>query len=268
MLKLRPLCAMLTLVLASAWSALPAFAQTPAAQGPSLVCAGLGGDGLSLVEWSASEIADYTARTGNAPLRPHPHTGECRDPAGLPVGAGWTPDWFWLCSQSADGRWVGPHWVVSIYRQGNEAPPSPVTGGCPQPQDGNPAGLTEIGRAAATAVHLTELEVAADYDRLYAWMHPDAQSLIAPEVITGWYRDVFAPRPPVSVSVESARLAGWTWGVTGVTYPTAAEIELAVRYGDGTEAPETVRLVRDNGVWRWFFGRDRAFVDEQIARYG
>jgi transposase InsO family protein len=26
-------------------------------------------------------------------------------------------------------------------------------------------------------------------------------------------------------------------------------------------------IVRDNGVWRWFFGPDRPFVVEQIARY-
>jgi hypothetical protein len=30
-----------------------------------------------------------------------------------------------------------------------------------------------------------------------------------------------------------------------------------------------VRLVKDPfGNWSWFFGRDRAFVEEQIIRYG
>jgi hypothetical protein len=268
--KLRQRTLIAGILLAAALGAGPnVAAQTPVAgEGVGLVCVGMGGDGLTLVEWTAAEIADYAARIGSEPPRVHPETGECRDPAGLGVGAGWTPDWSWLCSQRADGRWAGPYWIVGIYERGTEVPPSPVTGDCPEPLAYPRAGWTEAERAAATAVHLTELEVAGDYDRLYAWMHPDAQALVPRAAMEGWYQEVFATRPPVSVAVDRVRIVEWTWGVTGTRYPAAAEVTLRVRYADGEEAEETTRLVRDGGVWRWFFGRDRAFIKEQIVRYG
>ena len=56
--------------------------------------------------------------------------------------------------------------------------------------------------------------------------------------------------------------------MTGVTYPETAEVTYWQRFATGPAVREAVRLVRDDaGAWRWFFGRDRAFVDEQIARY-
>ena len=269
-IELRQRIAIATVILATALNFTPIVsAQTPiTGQGTSLVCVGMGGDGLSLVEWTAAEIADYTTRIGSEPPSAHSETGDCRDPAGLTVGVGWTPEWSWLCSQTADGRWAGPSWIVNIYARGGEAAPSPETGDCPPPLAYPRAAGTELERAAATAVHLTELETAGEYDALYAWMHPDAQALVPPQAMAGWYQNVAAARPPAAVSVESVHLTDWTWGVTGIRYPTTAEVTLRVRYADGEEATETVRLVRDSGVWRWFFGRDRAFLDEQIARYG
>jgi hypothetical protein len=156
-----------------------------------------------------------------------------------------------------------------MYQSGNEVSPDPSSGQCPQPVGSTffRAGHTEVGYAAAIAVHLAELEVAGDYERLYAWMHPDSRAIVPEAAMAGWYRDVFAQRPPVRMSVDDVQLVEWTWDVTSKVYPSAAEITYRQRFADGTEEQGVVRLVRDHGVWRWFFGRDRRFVDEQIARY-
>lgn len=236
--------------------------------GTTLVCVGLGGDGLSLAEWAPEEIADYEARTGTAVWRAHPETGDCTDPAGLTVGIGWSPGWSWLCTVSADGEWLGPWWIAPPYQQGTEVPPSPVTGDCPQPIHYPRPARSELMTAAATAVHLLQLEASGDYARLYAWMHPDSRALVSQPVVAGWFRAQAPGRSPVFVTVERARLVAWKWGVTGGEYPSAAEVTLRVRTADGQEQTETVRLVREHRVWRWFFGRDRDFVDEQVATFG
>jgi probable HAF family extracellular repeat protein len=114
---------------------------------------------------------------------------------------------------------------------------------------------------------MTELEVAADYDRLYAWMHPDSKAIVPQSAMEGWYREEFAKRTPTWMTVNDARLVEWTWEVTGKVYPSAAEVSFRQRFVDGEETDGVVRLVRDNFVWRWFFGRDHAFVEEQIARF-
>jgi predicted metalloprotease len=56
--------------------------------------------------------------------------------------------------------------------------------------------------------------------------------------------------------------------VTGDTYQGAAEVSFRQPFEDGTVADDVGRLVPDaEGRWRWFFGRSREFVNEQIARY-
>jgi hypothetical protein len=246
----------------------PVLAQD-AERGTTLVCAGSGGDGWTLEEWTPARLADYQARVGHLVALAHPETGECRDPAGLPVEIGWVPGTKWLCTEGADGRWAGPDWIWEIYQFGNQVPPDPQTGHCPQPwsypQLNSARDETEY--AAATAVHLIELEVAGDYTQLYSWMHPDSQAIVPEPAMEGWYREVFAKRPPVWVTVDGVQLVEWAWDVTGKVYPSAAEVSFRQQFADGDETEGVVRLVRDTGVWRWFFGRDRAFVDEQIARF-
>ena len=64
------------------------------------------------------------------------------------------------------------------------------------------------------------------------------------------------------------RFIPWTWDVTGQTYPDTAEVAFRQSAADGAVVRGEVRLVKDeHGNWSWFFGRDRAFVDEQIARF-
>jgi hypothetical protein len=115
---------------------------------------------------------------------------------------------------------------------------------------------------------MAELESSGDLRQLYAWMHPDSQAVVPLPAMVGWYQDVYVMDPPVSMSVDDVRLVEWTWGVTGKLYPSAAKVTYRQRFADGREVSDNVRLVRDDGVWRWFFGRDRDFVDQQIERYG
>src|SRR5215204_469409 len=96
---------------------------------------------------------------------------------------------------------------------------------------------------------------------------PARRPVVLESAAVGWYREVFATRPPVWMTVDDVRLVEWTWEVTGKVYPSAAEVTFHQRFEDGAETEGVTHLVRDNGVWRWFFGRDRAFVDEQIARF-
>ena len=109
--------------------------------------------------------------------------------------------------------------------------------------------------------------MAGDYGRLYAWMHPDSKAIVPQAAMEGWYREVFALRPPVWMTVDGVRIGEWTWDVTGKVYPSTAEVTYRQRFADGQEVQGMTHLVRDHGVWRWFFGSDRAFVAEQIARF-
>lgn len=122
--------------------------------------------------------------------------------------------------------------------------------------------------AAAAAVELSRLEAEGQYDAVYDRMHPDAQAVVPRQTVVGWYQAESAPLGPGVITVLSVEFVDWTWGVTGVTYPGAAEITFSQPYADGTTTDGVLRLVESGGEWRWFFGRDRAFVDAQIARFG
>ena len=157
-----------------------------AERGTTLVCVNEGGDAMYVDEWTAEKVAEDEARTGRdmaGEFAVDPATGDCTDFAGLVRG--WFVGTSWLCTRDAAGHWRGPSWIWSMYRPDSAVPPEPATGRCPQRRNPYPYGeeRTELQRAAATAVHLTELEVAGDYDRLYAWMHPDAQAVVPQEVM-------------------------------------------------------------------------------------
>ena len=84
----------------------------------------------------------------------------------------------------------------------------------------------------------------------------------------GWYAAEWLPRGPQPIDVISVDFGEWTWEVTGKTYTNVAEITYEQPLGDGSTVRDVVRLVQDDQqVWRWFFGRDRSFVEEQIARF-
>jgi hypothetical protein len=86
-------------------------------------------------------------------------------------------------------------------------------------------------------------------------------------VVVGWYGANFVI-PPQPATPVKMRFVPWTWEVTGQPYPGAAEVVMRQRHADGTTADDSIRLMMDgDGEWRWFFGRDRAFVNQQIARF-
>lgn len=125
---------------------------------------------------------------------------------------------------------------------------------------------------AADAAYLySYLESIGDYNTEYDYIHPDARAVIPRAAVTGWFMDNYWPRQPQPARITDVRFVSWTWSVTGVTYPYTAEVSFTQVFWDGganTVVNDVVRLVQDrNGVWRWFFGRSREFVNEVIAWY-
>ncbi|MDP9364960.1 MAG: neutral zinc metallopeptidase [Chloroflexota bacterium] len=133
---------------------------------------------------------------------------------------------------------------------------------------GMQAPATDEQAAADATVELSSYEAAGDFNALYDRIHPDAHAIIPRAAAIGWFEEAFAPRGPGVSTVTGVRFVEWTWPVTGQTYPYTAEVSYRQPFADGTAEEGIVRLVQDrNGEWRWFFGRNLAFVEEQIAKY-
>ena len=251
----------------AATPATTASADVSADSATYAVCVGLGGDALSLDYWTAEEIAAAEARSGPV-VRPHPVTGTCTDPAGLPLLRGSMASLSWVCLRTADNLWYGPVWTAQVYLPTDAVAPDPAIGGCPLPRDESIASPPDSQQAAATAVYLSQLEAAGDLDTLYEWLHPDAQAVVPKEAVVGWYDAEWLPRGPQPIRVTNVEFGEWTWDVTGTTYPNVATVAYEQPLEDGSLLSDVVRLVQDDqDVWRWFFGRDRAFIDAQIARF-
>ena len=122
--------------------------------------------------------------------------------------------------------------------------------------------------AAQVAVQLSYLESIGDFNALYDRIHPDAHALVPRAAVIGWYQNEFYPLGPGVATVTGVRFVQWSWPVNGYTYPYTAEVSFVQPFANGTVLEDVVRLVQDDlGEWRWFFGRSREFVEEQIARY-
>lgn len=103
---------------------------------------------------------------------------------------------------------------------------------------------------------------------LYAFMHDDAKALVPRATVIGWYQQDFQPmEPQQAVATGHVTLPQWTWPVSGATYTNVAEVSYTQQFGNGQVVNDVVRLVFDNGQWNWFFGRDRAWVEEQNLRF-
>lgn len=128
---------------------------------------------------------------------------------------------------------------------------------------------TDEQNAATAAYVISVLEAASSFSEVYDRMHPDARAFIPREAVVGWYENDFGPKQPEPITVAGVQMVEWMWPVTGVTYPYTAEVAFEQSFRDGATITDVVRLVQDDGgSWRWFFGRSREFVDEQIALYG
>lgn len=122
--------------------------------------------------------------------------------------------------------------------------------------------------AARVTVELSELEATGNINALYDRIHPDARAEIPRAAVIGWFENEFVPLGPGVSTVIDVRFVSWTWQVTGQTYPYTAEVSFTQPFRNGSVVEDVVRLVEDrNGEWRWFFGRSREFVDDQIAKY-
>lgn len=122
--------------------------------------------------------------------------------------------------------------------------------------------------ASIAAYELSVMESLGDFNGLYDRIHPDAHAVVPRAAAVGWFEEDFAPRGPGVSVVTSVEFGPWTWAVTGKTYPNTATVSFRQPFADGSVVDDVVRLVQDDrGEWRWFFGRDRAFVDAQIARF-
>lgn len=123
----------------------------------------------------------------------------------------------------------------------------------------------------AAAERLAELEAIEHIPALYtfyAHMHPDAQAIVPRFAVIGWYRANFQPRKPQRATATGVNYRDdWSWGVSGVNYPGVAEVSYTQAFGDGSVDNDIVRLAPHSGAWKWFFGRSREFVDEQIYLY-
>jgi uncharacterized protein len=128
-----------------------------------------------------------------------------------------------------------------------------------------------LADAAEAARAFSVLEAERDFGALYDRMHPDARAIVPESAVVGWYETFLATRDAGELTVTEVVPEPWTWGVTGQTYEDAVTVRYVQPYtidGVVTEVPGEVHLVPDGDDWGWFFGASRAFVDEQIARYG
>lgn len=123
----------------------------------------------------------------------------------------------------------------------------------------------------AAAVHLSELETLTHIPALYTlygYMHPDAAEIVPRATVIGWYQEDFQPRgPKKAVATGVTWLDSWTWEVSGKTYTNVAEVSYTQEFADGDIVHDVVRLQFYDGAWRWWFGRSRAWVDEQNDRF-
>ena len=115
------------------------------------------------------------------------------------------------------------------------------------------------------AVSQSQLETTDNIYALYRQMHSDSRAEVPLYAVQSWYDREFLPLGPEVLEPTGVRSVSWTWPVTGKSYPGTAEVSFTQRYADGSVVNDVVRLVQEDGVWRWFFGRSRAFLDEQIA---
>ena len=139
------------------------------------------------------------------------------------------------------------------------------------PRDVVAQGTDDRARSAMLACEeLSQLEATEHIPALYTFyarMHPDAQAIVPRHVVIGWYRDAWQALGPHPAVATGVRFVDWTWPVNGVTYRDVAEVSFNQTFDHATAVSDVVRLASADGEWRWFFGRDRTWVESQIWHY-
>lgn len=128
-----------------------------------------------------------------------------------------------------------------------------------------------LAGAAEAVREFSVLEAERDFGALYDRMHPDAQAIVPEAAVVGWYEGFLSTRDAGVATITEVVPEPWTWGVTGETYEDAVTVRYVQPYtidGVVTEVSGEVHVAPIGGEWGWFFGADRAFVDEQITLYG
>jgi predicted metalloprotease len=130
----------------------------------------------------------------------------------------------------------------------------------------------DLGEVIAIAEELFQLAAERKFNALYDRIHPDAHAVVPRAAAVGTFAEVYEVVQAGRAEITDARITEWTWGVTGETYPEAAEISFRQPYvdEDGQEQwlEDRMYLVESDGEWRWFFGSDAEFVEEAIERFG
>jgi hypothetical protein len=124
--------------------------------------------------------------------------------------------------------------------------------------------------AMDAAVELSRLEATAHLPALYTFyarLHPDGQAIVPRHVVIGWYQDNWLPKGPHPAVATGVRFTDWTWPVNGVTYRDVAEVSFTQTFEHAPAIADVVRLALIGDEWHWFFGRDKAWVEAQIAHY-
>lgn len=130
--------------------------------------------------------------------------------------------------------------------------------------------MNELSTPEAAAFLYAEMEWGGDWAEYYSYLHPDAQAVIPEQAMIGWYENSFQPMDPAGFSITNVSYVTWTWGVTGESYRNTAKVsywQLDPNHGNGGYG-DVMHLVEHDGAWRWFFGRSREFIEEQIRLYG
>lgn len=140
-----------------------------------------------------------------------------------------------------------------------------------QTPTGNPGDPMTGDDPMAAAEYLSSLESTGYYPTLYAfygYIHPDAEAVAPRGTVLGWYMEDFVPLgPQPAVATDVTYLDSWTWDVTGETYSNVAEVSYTQEFTNADTVNDVVRLVFHEGSWRWWFGRDAAWLEEQKLRF-
>ena len=130
----------------------------------------------------------------------------------------------------------------------------------------------DLPEASATADEILRLAYERKFNAMYDRIHPDAHAVVPRATAVGAFTDIYEKRQSGRGEVVDGRMTEWTWGVTGQTYPYAAEIDFRQPFvnEDGQDAvlEGQMYLVESEGEWRWFFGDSPEFVQQANELYG